>query len=147
MRTVAVVSQKGGAGKTTLAIHLGSAAQAAGFIAAANVLTVALLTADVYSFWEVRGEQFTASFKREVSTSVMWAAYGMGLVGLGFNRGSAVLRYLGLGLLGITVGKLFTIDLVALDGVYRIAGFTVLGLVLLAASFLYHRASRPGRPV
>jgi uncharacterized membrane protein len=115
---------------------------AAGFLVAANILTVALLTADIYSFWEVRGEQFTASFKREVSTSVMWTAYGMGLVALGFGRLSAVLRYLGLSLLGLTVAKLFTVDLVALDGIYRIVGFIVMGLVLLAASFLYHRSLR-----
>jgi uncharacterized membrane protein len=115
---------------------------ASGFIAAANVLTVALLTADIHSFWELRGEQFTASFKREVSTSLTWAIYAMGLVGLGFNRQSALLRYLGLALLGATVAKVFTIDLLELDGIYRIIGFVALGLVLLAASFLYHRSRR-----
>jgi uncharacterized membrane protein len=120
----------------------GSRRWVVGSLVAANILTVALLTADIYSFWEVRGEQFTASFKREASTSVMWAAYGMALVGLGFSRPSVVLRYLGLGLLGLTVAKLFTIDLVALDGIYRIVGFIVMGLVLLAASFLYHRSLR-----
>jgi len=119
---------------------------AAAFVAAANVLTVALLTADIYSFWEVRGEQFGASFAREVSISVTWAAYGMGLIALGFNRRSAVLRYLALGLLGITVVKVFAVDLLALDGIYRIIGFIVLGLVLLAASFLYHRSRRGTLP-
>jgi uncharacterized membrane protein len=119
---------------------------AAAFVAAANVLTVALLTADIYSFWEVRGEQFGASFAREVSISVTWAAYGMGLIVLGFNRRSAVVRYLALGLLGITVVKVFAVDLLALDGIYRIIGFIVLGLVLLAASFLYHRSRRGTLP-
>jgi uncharacterized membrane protein len=116
------------------------------FIAAANVLTVAVLTADIYSFWELRGEQFTASLKREMSTSLTWAIYGMGLVGLGFNRESALLRYLGLALLGATVAKVFTVDLLELDGVYRIVGFVALGLVLLAASFLYHRSRRRVAP-
>ena len=106
------------------------------------MLTVALLTADIYSFWEVREEQFTASFAREVSISVTWAAYGMALIALGFNRRSAVLRYLALVLLAITVAKLFAVDLLPLDGIYRIIGFMVLGLVLLAASFLYHRSRR-----
>jgi uncharacterized membrane protein len=113
-----------------------------GFVAAANVLTVALVTADIYSFWEVRGEQFTASFAREASISVTWAAYGMGLIALGFNRRSPVLRYLALALFGITVVKLFAVDLLALDGIYRIVGFIVLGLVLLAASFLYQSRRR-----
>jgi uncharacterized membrane protein len=113
-----------------------------GFVVAANVLTVALVTADIYSFWDVRGQQLTASFARELSISVTWAAYGMGLIALGFNRRSAVLRYLALGLLGITVTKLFVVDLLTIDGVYRIVGFIVLGLVLLAASFLYHRSRR-----
>ena len=34
MKTVAIISQKGGAGKTTLAVHLGTAAAEAGHIAA-----------------------------------------------------------------------------------------------------------------
>jgi uncharacterized membrane protein len=114
----------------------------AGFLAAANVLTIALLTADIYSFWEVREEQLRASFARELSVSVTWAVYGMGLITLGFNRRSPVLRYLALVLFGITVLKLFAVDLLALDGIYRIVGFIVLGLVLLAASFLYQSRRR-----
>lgn len=50
MRTVAVISQKGGAGKTTLALHLAAAAQAAG------VVTLVLdadpqATASTWSTW------------------------------------------------------------------------------------------------
>ena len=113
--------------------------------AAANILIVALLTCDVYSYWELRGvreARYTATFARQASVSVLWTAYGIGLLVLGFTRSSAVLRYLALALLGLTVGKLFMVDLLALDGMYRITGFMALGLVLLAASFLYHRSRR-----
>jgi chromosome partitioning protein len=55
MRTVAVVSQKGGAGKTTLAIHLGSAAQAAGFVALI-VDTDPRATASKWSSWRGGGD-------------------------------------------------------------------------------------------
>jgi chromosome partitioning protein len=55
MRTIAVVSQKGGAGKTTLAIHLGSAAQAAGFVALI-VDTDPQATASKWSSWRGGGD-------------------------------------------------------------------------------------------
>ena len=97
---------------------------------------------DVYSFWEVHGANYTAAFARQASVSVLWAAYGMGLISLGFARRSAVLRSLGLVLFAITVAKLFMVDLLALDGIYRIVGFLALGFVLLTASFLYHRSRR-----
>ena len=112
------------------------------FTVAANLLTLALLTADAYSFWELRSENFTAAFARQASVSVLWAAYGMALIALGFKRSSVVLRYLALAILGVTVGKLFTTDLLELDGIYRIIGFMTMGVVLLAASFLYQRIRR-----
>ena len=112
------------------------------FVTAAHALTVALLTDEVYSYWALREEQFRATFARQASISVLWAAYGMGLISLGFARRSAVLRSLGLALFAITVTKLFMVDLLALDGIYRIVGFLALGLVLLTASFLYHRSRR-----
>jgi uncharacterized membrane protein len=106
---------------------------------AANLLTLGLLTADVSSFWTARPEQLTADFSRQLSVSVTWAVYAMGVIWLGFGRQSATLRYLALTLFGATVLKVFAVDLLALDGIYRITGFIALGLVLLAASFMYQR--------
>ena len=108
-------------------------------VVAANVLTVGLLTADVRSFWLTRPNQLTADFARELSVSVTWAAYAMGAIWIGFRRPSVPLRYLALALFGLTLLKMFTVDLLQLDGAYRITGFIALGLVLLAASFLYQR--------
>jgi hypothetical protein len=112
---------------------------ATGLIVAANILTLGLLTADVYSFWTVREERLAAGFARELTISMTWAIYAMGLITIGFRRQLAALRYLALGIFGVTVAKMFAIDLPQLEGVYRISGFLVMGLVLLAASFLYQR--------
>jgi hypothetical protein len=116
---------------------------ATGWMVAANILTLGLLTADVYSFWTVREERLAARFARELTISMTWAIYAMGLITIGFRRQLAALRYLALGIFGVTVAKMFAIDLLQLEGVYRISGFLVMGLVLLAASFLYQRY-RPG---
>ena len=55
-----------------------------------------------------------------------------------------VLRWLGLGVFALTVGKVFLIDLASLKTVYRIGSFLALGALLVAASFLYQRARKPG---
>lgn len=55
MQTVAIVSQKGGAGKTTLALHLGVAANAAGFVSLI-VDTDPQATASKWATWRGGGD-------------------------------------------------------------------------------------------
>lgn len=55
MQTVAVVSQKGGAGKTTLAVHLGTAASAAGLVSLI-VDTDPQATASKWGSWRGGGD-------------------------------------------------------------------------------------------
>lgn len=55
MKTVAVISQKGGAGKTTLALHLATAGQAAG-LAALILDTDPQATASAWSQWRGQAE-------------------------------------------------------------------------------------------
>lgn len=109
------------------------------WLVSANVLTIALLTADIYSFWTVHDDWFIARFARELTISLTWTVYGLALITIGFQRRLTSIRYLALVLFGVTVSKVFTVDLLELDGIYRITGFIVLGLVLLGASFLYQR--------
>jgi uncharacterized membrane protein len=109
------------------------------WIVAANLLTVALVTADITSYWQLRDDRVTAGFARELSVSLAWGAYAMVTMAVGFRRRSTRLRYLALGLFAATVMKMFLVDLLELGGAYRITGFIVLGLALLAASFLYQR--------
>jgi uncharacterized membrane protein len=48
-------------------------------------------------------------------------------------------------LFGIALIKVFVVDLETLGGVYRIAGFVVVGLILLVVSFLYQGLGRGTR--
>ena len=54
-------------------------------------------------------------------------------------------RYAGVGLLGITLAKLFLHDLSDLDELYRIGAFVSVAVILIAASFIYQRFFAPGR--
>jgi len=80
-----------------------------------------------------------AEFRAQVLASVAWAVYASALLVLGFLRGRADLRWAGIVLFGVTAAKVFLYDMSQLDIVYRIGSFMVLGLLLVAASFLYQR--------
>ena len=58
---------------------------------------------------------------------------------VGMRKRTAPARYAGLGLLGITVVKLFFHDLSQLDQLYRIGAFIVVAMIAIVASFLYQR--------
>jgi uncharacterized membrane protein len=64
---------------------------------------------------------------------------------LGIQRKSPLLRWQGLILFGLVVGKVFLYDLSFLERAYRILSFFVLGAVLMAVSFLYERKFRRER--
>ena len=113
---------------------------ARGATIAAHGLTILLVTAEIQSFWELREQALTIAFARQLSLSLAWAAYALGLILVGFARRSPLLRYVALALFGLTVLKMFAIDLLELAGLYRIAGFVALGLMLLVASFFYQRS-------
>jgi len=81
-------------------------------------------------------------WKLQLGLSVLWAVYAGLSLALGFVWSAAMLRYASLGLLGITVFKVFLLDLSNVQTVYRVLSFLVLGLVLLAVSVLYQRRLR-----
>ena len=58
---------------------------------------------------------------------------------VGIARPSRLLRLMALMLLGLTIFKVFLLDLSSLEKLYRIISFIVLGVILLAVSFLYQR--------
>jgi uncharacterized membrane protein len=75
----------------------------------------------------------------QLGLSAIWTLYATGLFAAGMARHQALLRWLGLGLFGWTIVKVFIVDLAALDVVYRILSFLGLGVVLVAVSAWYQR--------
>ena len=71
--------------------------------------------------------------------SVWFMVYGAILLGVGFWRRSAFLRWQALALLSVTIIKVFLFDMSTLSQGYRILSFLGLGALLFAVSFVYQR--------
>lgn len=89
---------------------------------------------------EVAGYFYEAAPRgRFASISVLWAIYASTLMVLGFSKSLSVLRRIAIALFGATVLKVFIRDMVNVETPFRILSFLVVGLLLVAASYLYHR--------
>ncbi|MGB2987083.1 MAG: DUF2339 domain-containing protein, partial [Phycisphaerae bacterium] len=76
---------------------------------------------------------------RFASISVLWALFATALMILGFARNKALLRRCSIVLFAATIIKVFVRDMANVDTPFRILSFLVLGLMLVGASYLYHR--------
>ena len=76
----------------------------------------------------------------QMALSVLWAAYAAALAAFGFVRRVAVMRWAALALFALTVVKAMLVDIAALQQLYRIIVFFVLGILLLLVAWGYHRA-------
>jgi uncharacterized membrane protein len=77
--------------------------------------------------------------EHDFTYSALWMAYGAMLMVIGFLRRSAFVRWQALLLIAATTFKVFVYDVSQLDRGYRIVSFIVLGVLLLAISFVYQR--------
>jgi uncharacterized membrane protein len=112
----------------------------AGVLIAASALTVAVMSKEIWSYWEAQitaGEE--AYVARELMLSAAWAAYAALLVVVGIRLRYAPIRYFAIALFGLTLAKVFIVDLETVGGIYRVAGFVVIGVILLLVSFMYQR--------
>lgn len=82
---------------------------------------------------------------RAFTTSALWTLQAMALVAAGWRRRSSFLRWLGLGLLGLTVFKFVAADLSEVDLFWRFLSAMLVGVVLLGVSFFYQRRIRRER--
>jgi uncharacterized membrane protein len=82
-----------------------------------------------------------AGVASQLSISLLWAAYAAALVVAGLRRRFPPVRYVGMALFALTLGKVLFSDFALLSGFYRVVGFVVVGAVLVLVSFLYQRVS------
>ncbi|MBY0280524.1 DUF2339 domain-containing protein, partial [Candidatus Binatia bacterium] len=71
--------------------------------------------------------------------SIAWALYAVVLLALGVRLKSVSLRWASLGLLLITIGKIFLYDVGELTDLYRVGALLGLALSLIAVSLVYQR--------
>jgi len=92
-----------------------------------------------HQHWQLNGPLQQIELARNFSYSVIWLAYGAGLMAFGFWRRSAFVRWQALVLIAFTIGKVFVYDVSMLQQGYRILSFIALGAVLMSISYIYHR--------
>jgi uncharacterized membrane protein len=110
-----------------------------------NALILIAVSLEIDSFWS--GRKFAGDWRAyaqhqmyaEFSYSAWFMLFGAVLLGIGFWRRAAFLRWQGLVLLAVSVGKVFLVDMSALSQGYRILSFLGLGALLLGVSFVYQR--------
>jgi uncharacterized membrane protein len=81
-------------------------------------------------------------FARGMCFTLAWGLFSLGLLGAGFWRKVALARWVGLGLLGVTLAKLFVFDLAGLQNIYRIVALIGTAAIAIGASLLYQRFLR-----
>ena len=78
--------------------------------------------------------------------SSTWLVFGIVLLAIGFLLRSQPARLLALGVVAVTVAKVFIIDTASIGGIYRALSAIGLGIVLLAIGWIYQRLLYPRRP-
>jgi uncharacterized membrane protein len=109
-----------------------------------TVLAFLLVNIEIADYFSTSGAaaltfEFSGNFARDMSYSIAWALFALLLLIVGIRKRTAPVRYASLGLLGVTVIKLFLHDLSQLDQLYRISAFVVVAVIAILASFLYQR--------
>jgi uncharacterized membrane protein len=83
--------------------------------------------------------EFSGNFARNMTYTIVWSLFALGLLVVGIRQRQTVVRYAGLSLLSVALLKLFLYDLQELHQLYRIAAFAVVAVIAFIASFLYQR--------
>jgi uncharacterized membrane protein len=108
------------------------------------ILAFLLLNIEIADYFTAPGSgalafRFSGNFARDMSYTIGWALFALGLLGGGIWRQQRAARYAALALLGVALFKLFFHDLARLEALYRIGALFAVAAIAILASFAYHR--------
>lgn len=102
-------------------------------------LVVNIEIADYFATGPTLVFQFSGNLARDMTYSIAWALFALVLLIVGIWQRLRAVRYASLGLLAVTLLKLFVHDLSQLGQLYRIGAFIGVAIILILASYLYQR--------
>jgi len=118
-------------------------------IVSANVLAVLALSAESFGHYAMQiasapsgADLRDLRLAQQLGLTVVWTIYGGALLTIGLIRRRPLLRMMALVLLGMTIVKVYLLDIWSLAKLYRIIALILLGVVLLLVSFLYQPLRR-----
>ncbi|MEX2043877.1 MAG: DUF2339 domain-containing protein, partial [Opitutus sp.] len=109
-----------------------------------TVLAFLLLNIEIADYFTRPGArslvfQFSGNFGRDMTYTIAWALFALGLLGAGIWKKQKAARYAALALLSVTLLKLFFHDLARLEALYRIGALFAVAVIAILASFAYQR--------
>jgi hypothetical protein len=108
-----------------------------------TVLAFLLLNIEIADYFSEPGStltfQFSGNFARDMTYSIAWALFALVLLIIGIGKKIPGARYSALGLLSVTILKLFLHDLARLNQLYRIGALVGVAVIAMLASLAYQR--------
>jgi uncharacterized membrane protein len=117
-------------------------------VASITSVTLALFYLTLEVRWLFHGPELAgpASDAEQYTYSTAWLIFGIVLLAAGVVLRSQPARLLALGVIALTIVKVFLFDTANIAGVYRALSVTGLGVVLLGIGWLYQRVLYPPAP-
>jgi uncharacterized membrane protein len=108
------------------------------------ILSFILLNIEIADFFTPPGAaslvfQFSGNFARDMSYTIGWALFALGLLSAGIWRQLKSVRYAAIALLSAALLKLFFHDLAQLEALYRVGALFAVAVIAILASFAYQR--------
>ncbi len=108
-----------------------------------TVLAFLLMNIEIADFFTPAGSlvrfEFGGVLAREMTYTICWALFALVLIVIGIVRKIPAARYAALGLLTVTLIKLFFHDLAHLSQLYLVGAFIGVAVIAMLASFAYQR--------